>query len=84
MWCPMAKPDFKRGDAVRFTQRWYQVAEGSVGKLKRSPREVCVDHHKGYYEWVVTVEIGDQTYEEVECEYIEKADAIERLGKIET
>jgi hypothetical protein len=80
----MAKPDFKRGDSVRFTREWYGIKVGTVGKLLRGPREVCVDHHKGYYEWVVEMESDGKEYDEVECAVLEKADAIERLGNIKT
>lgn len=77
----MRKPDLKRGDSVIVIRQFCEVPKDAVGKVE-FVREVCFDHHKNHYGWVADVTIKGKCYE-IEIEYLEKADAITRLGSIE-
>ena len=72
----------KRGDIVRVKSQFREVPQGALGKVSFI-HEVCYDYHKVHYGYEAHVEIEGRTYQ-IEIEYLEKADAIERLGRIET
>lgn len=75
----MRRSEVSRGDTVRVVDSHYHHG-GAVGQVK-AVFEMCVDKHKGDYEWGASVKI-DGRYVEIELADLAKADVVTRLGEL--